>query len=206
MQILGRELRANIQHLIVPRSLKPVRKAIFAEQWDRARTECARLAEAGDIEAQACYAAILWDGVGGNKDCRRGEQCAKKAAALGSAHAQYLLAHFAHHRNQVTLAARYLQQSAGQQFPPAVLSLGRILVFGIGMPKDVDAGLRCYAQAQALGHRLASFVIWDYWSRMAPTIARRRYAGLKRLLALARFHVSAVFTAFDARTVVRPFG
>jgi TPR repeat protein len=182
-----------------------VRKQIFTGKFDQARDECGRLARSGNLEAQACYAAMLWDGVGGQRDEALAESWAMKASTGNSAYGTYLLAHFAYSDKKMKLALRWMRQSANQQFPPAVMGLGRFLILGIGTRIDTDAGLRCYWQARELGHCLATFAIWDYWSRRAPSKSARLYASVRRLLGRCVHYIAGIRRPFDPMTMLRNF-
>lgn len=200
-----RDIVARTRQLIIPESLAQVRLQVEYGDFESAHDACRGLAEAGDAEAQACLAALLWDGVGVTLDRPHAKRWARQSCVAGHGYGEYLLASFAYSHRAHSQASRWMQQSAAKQFPPALLGLGRFYIFGIGVAKDPDAGLACYRQAEALGHRFASYVIWDYRSGASTSATKRWYARGRRLIAMVALQMTTFGRPFYPTTTVRNF-
>ncbi len=161
-------------------SLAVSRQAYISGRAEEAFEICRDLAQTGHAEAQATLSAMWLYGQGRPQSAEEAETWARKAPRLGSAHGTYVLAFVALYRERPELARRRMLDAAERDFPPAVLSLGRFCIDGIGAPADPARGIQLYRRATTLGHTHGGFALRDYIARTAATRPRRLMARLHR--------------------------
>jgi TPR repeat protein len=128
--------------------------------------------EAGSPSAE-CVLAQLYLTASANlgRDKKRALELAYPHAVNGNALAQVVIAWIYVEDGRPLEAIGFMRRAASQQFPPALLDMGRFYFNGIGVPRDRAEGLNWYRRAHASGHVIA----WRLMVREDATGRRGRW-------------------------------
>jgi TPR repeat protein len=130
-----------------------VRKLIRNGQFAEAYAQCEPLARAGSVEAQAYFGHLYHCGKGVPRDLDEAERWYRKAyGAFRSPIVAHKLARLYYDRNDLTQMREWVEIAAAAAYPAAVYQLGRLYLFGIGIPQDVAKGWKYIDQAAGDGH------------------------------------------------------
>ncbi len=133
--------------------------AVDNEDYAEAFTVFARLAEAGNAEAQHNLAMLYRTGKGVEKDMGASFKWFQQAAEQGISDAQYYLAYM--HDNGETVAKNlpkafeWYKKAAEQGQGLAQINLGVMYADGIGIPQNIEQAYLWFHVAAAQGYRAA---------------------------------------------------
>ena len=118
-----------------------------------------KAADLGSAPAAAAYASALDKGDHGvAADPAAFREYLHRAADLGDAQAQYVLASHFFAEEQMAEAVRYATAAAEQDHAEASFFVGNVYYAGVGVAKDLDVALSWYRKASALGSSTAAYM------------------------------------------------
>lgn len=132
---------------------------------DTAAAEHLALAAAANVnDASRWYAQVLTRGRGVQRDVPRAEALLRGAAQRGDSQASLALAELLAFETPPQAsgkeeAVRIARQAAESQDPEGMYLLGRMSLEGIGLPKDVNAGVDLLSRASVAGHLEATWML-----------------------------------------------
>mmetsp|Transcript_13861 Transcript_13861/g.35377 ORF Transcript_13861/g.35377 Transcript_13861/m.35377 type:complete len:241 (-) Transcript_13861:48-770(-) len=162
-----------------------------------------RAAKQGDLEAQACLAALYESGWGVPSNIVKAAKWYRRAADRGHAKSQGVLGTYYEEGwgvpRDVSLAALYYRKAAMQGLATAQCDLGRLYERGDGVPKSLSAARRFYHLAAEQGDADAMFFLGRLhhtegtnftaavqWCRMAADFGSTEAEGLLPALLMER--------------------
>lgn len=130
--------------------------------------ELEKLADKGNVDAQAAVAKCYLEGVGVDKNAQKFLHYVQQAAMKGNARAQNLmgvacLLGFSVSKNPQR-AAKWYQKAVDQNYPIAICNLGEMYDSGEGMAKNPQKALALFKKALALGWADACFDMYLHYS------------------------------------------
>lgn len=166
--VLKLQSKANdeIGELQLDASFKPYKVVKLEETMSFGELE--KLADKGNVDAQAAVAKCYLKGIGVEKNAQKFLHYVQKAVAKGNAIAQNLMG-VAYEvgfsvKKDSQKAARWYQMAAQQNYPIAICNLGDMYDNGDGLAKNPQQALALFQQALALGWADACFDLYLHYS------------------------------------------
>jgi hypothetical protein len=183
-------------------TLRDVAQKLAQGETRSAVEQCTAYACGGDHHAQAALAAFWLFAARDPRRINHATTWARRAHDAGCSHGTYVLGFVALAQENRKLARQWIQEAVNRDFSPAMLTLGRFEIDGVGGPIDVAAGLAHLRGAVGRGHRLAAITLWAFQARHSRNVAARSYAQLRLVAATIAWIVAHKMRPYGERNNV----
>jgi hypothetical protein len=188
--------------VILEPSLRAVAQKLARGETRLAAEQCTADARSGNHHAQAALAAFWLFAARDTGRISHATKWARRSHDAGCSHGTYVLGFVALAQENRRLARKWIHEAATRDFSPAMLTLGRFELDGVGGPIDVAAGLAHLRGAVWRGHRLAAITLWAFQVRHSSNFAARLHAQLRLLAATIAWIVARKIWPYSERNNV----